>query len=69
MLLEQWRTEEKRKLQVLEEARGQRLDPARKGTARECEDSCGFGNLVIAETDRRVVQNSLAYCVRSDGVR
>jgi len=28
-----------------------------------------FGNLVIAETDGRVVQNSLAYCVRSDGVR
>ncbi len=27
---------------MLEEARGQRLDPARKGTARECEDSCGF---------------------------
>lgn len=28
-----------------------------------------FGNLVIAEVDGRVVQNSLAYCVRSDGVR
>ena len=28
-----------------------------------------FGNLVIAEMDGRVVQNSLAYCVRSDGVR
>jgi len=28
-----------------------------------------FGNLVIAETDGRVVQNALAYCVRSDGVR
>ena len=28
-----------------------------------------FGNLVVAETDGRVVQNSLAYCVRSDGVR
>jgi len=28
-----------------------------------------FGNLVIAEIDGRVVQNSLAYCVRSDGVR
>ncbi|MBM4090002.1 MAG: V-type ATP synthase subunit A, partial [Planctomycetes bacterium] len=28
-----------------------------------------FGNLVIAETDGRVVQNSLAHCVRSDGVR
>ena len=28
-----------------------------------------FGNLVLAETDGRVVQNSLAYCVRSDGVR
>jgi len=28
-----------------------------------------FGNLVIAETDGRVVQNSLAHCVRGDGVR
>lgn len=28
-----------------------------------------LGNLVVAETDGRVVQNSLAYCVRSDGVR
>jgi V/A-type H+-transporting ATPase subunit A len=28
-----------------------------------------FGNLVIAETDTRVVQNSVGYCVRSDGVR
>ena len=28
-----------------------------------------FGNLVIAETDGRVVQNSVAYCVRSDGAR
>ncbi len=28
-----------------------------------------FGNLVIAETEGRVIQNSLAYCVRSDGVR
>ena len=28
-----------------------------------------FGNLVIAETNGRVVQNSLAYCLRSDGVR
>ena len=28
-----------------------------------------FGNLVVAEVDGRVVQNSLAYCVRSDGVR
>jgi len=28
-----------------------------------------FGNLVIAETDARVVQNSVGYCVRSDGVR
>lgn len=28
-----------------------------------------FGNLVIAETEGRVVQNSLAYCIRSDGVR
>ena len=27
------------------------------------------GNLVIAETDGRVVQNSLGYCVRSDGVK
>lgn len=28
-----------------------------------------FGNLVIAEVDGRIVQNSLAYCIRSDGVR
>ena len=28
-----------------------------------------FGNLVVVEVDGRVVQNSLAYCVRSDGVR
>ncbi|MAT72505.1 MAG: V-type ATP synthase subunit A [Planctomycetaceae bacterium] len=28
-----------------------------------------FGNLVVAEIEGRVVQNSLAYCVRSDGVR
>ncbi len=28
-----------------------------------------FGNLVLAKTSGRVVQNSLAYCVRSDGVR
>ena len=28
-----------------------------------------FGNLVIAEINGRVVQNSLAYCLRSDGVR
>jgi len=27
------------------------------------------GNLVIAETDTRVVQNSVGYCVRQDGVR
>jgi V/A-type H+-transporting ATPase subunit A len=27
------------------------------------------GNLVIAETDGRVVQNSVGYCVRSDGTR
>ncbi len=27
------------------------------------------GNLVIAETDTRVVQNSVGHCVRSDGVR
>lgn len=28
-----------------------------------------FGNLVKVEVDGRIVQNSLAYCVRSDGVR
>ncbi len=28
-----------------------------------------FGNLVIAKVDGRIVQNSLAYCIRSDGVR
>ncbi|HBO43368.1 MAG TPA: V-type ATP synthase subunit A [Planctomycetaceae bacterium] len=28
-----------------------------------------FGNLVIAETDGRIVQNSLGYCIRSDGTR
>ena len=28
-----------------------------------------FGNLVVAKVDGRVVQNSLAYCIRSDGVR
>jgi len=28
-----------------------------------------FGNLVIAETNGRVVQNSVGYCVRSDGRR
>jgi len=28
-----------------------------------------FGNLVIAETDGRIVQNSVGYCVRSDGTR
>ncbi len=28
-----------------------------------------YGNLVIAETDTQVVQNSVGYCVRSDNVR
>ena len=28
-----------------------------------------YGNLVIAETDTRVVQNSVGYCVRGDGVQ
>jgi V/A-type H+-transporting ATPase subunit A len=28
-----------------------------------------YGNLVIAETSGRVVQNSIAYCQRADGVR
>jgi len=28
-----------------------------------------FGSLVVAETDGRVVQNALAYCIRRDGVR
>jgi len=28
-----------------------------------------YGNLVVAETDTRVVQNSVGYCVRRDGVR
>jgi len=28
-----------------------------------------FGNLVIAESDGRVVQNSVGYCVRSDGTK
>lgn len=28
-----------------------------------------YGNLVIAETNGRVVQNSVGYCVRSDGTR
>lgn len=28
-----------------------------------------YGNLVIAEADGRIVQNSVGYCVRSDGVR
>jgi len=28
-----------------------------------------FGNLIIAEADGRVVQNSVGYCVRSDGTK
>jgi len=28
-----------------------------------------YGNLVIAQTEERVVQNSIGYCIRSDGIR
>ncbi|HOM18052.1 MAG TPA: hypothetical protein PLQ00_12035, partial [Thermoguttaceae bacterium] len=28
-----------------------------------------YGNLVVVEAEGRVVQNSVAYCIRSDGVR
>lgn len=28
-----------------------------------------YGSLVIAESDGRIVQNSVGYCVRSDGTR
>ncbi len=52
---------------VLEEAEVT-TGSCQKGTALNAR-IVRFLELVIAETDGRVVQNSLAYCVRSDGVR